>query len=255
MKLERNKLNQYSEIYYKEAAYSLDNWIILNDYAQRIIELIGEDAKEKSLLECGIGHGYTVNIFNQFFDNHVVLDADSDIINNFKQNNPDCHAEIIQTYFEDYTPSRQFDFIILGFVLEHVENPLQLIVKYKNYLKDHGKMYIAVPNAESLNRRIGYEAGLLPDIYDLSENDRQLGHRRYYTVKAIHEICIQAGLQIKRTEGIFLKAVTSAQLSSLELSDEIYQAFCRVGRDYPELSLGILVELEKPAENIQGEKI
>ena len=44
--------------------------------------------------------------------------------------------------------------IVMGFILEHVDSPVQEIIsRYKSYLSPGGKMFLAVPNAEVLNRR------------------------------------------------------------------------------------------------------
>ena len=73
----------------------------------------------------------------------------------------------------------------------------------------HGKIFIAVPNAEVLNRRLGHLAGVLPDLQVLSENDIMLGHKRYYTVTSLIEEIKRAGYEIKRMEGIYLKPFTT----------------------------------------------
>ena len=39
---------------------------------------------------------------------------------------------------------------------------------------------IVVPNARSLHRLIGERAGLIDDLYRLSEHDLAVGHRRYF---------------------------------------------------------------------------
>jgi hypothetical protein len=45
-------------------------------------------------------------------------------------------------------------------------------------------------------------------------------------------------------EGIYLKPFTTRQMLSLNFSDEILDALCKVGIDYPELCCGILAELK-----------
>jgi hypothetical protein len=46
-------------------------------------------------------------------------------------------------------------------------------------------------------------------------------------------------------EGIYLKPLTTAQMAQLNLSKEIMEAFCKVGKDFPELCVGVLLELTK----------
>ena len=130
----------------------------------------------------------------------------------------------------------------MGFVLEHVDNPNRILNKYKKYLNPEGRIFITVPNAEALNRRIGLKAGLMTDIHQLSENDFKSGHKRYYTLTSFRKEIVNAGLTIIREEGIFLKPITTAQMIQLNFSDAIIKGFFEVGKEYPELCLALMVE-------------
>lgn len=228
------------EVYGEDNVYEYDNNIMMHYYPKRIIQLLDSS---KSCLELGIGHGYTTTIFSQYFKRHVVLDGDKDIIDRFRNKFPDIETQIIKTYFEDWETKDKFDVIIMGFVLEHVKEPQIILNKYKKILKQNGKIFIIVPNAEALNRRVGKEAGILTELTELSENDIRLGHKRYYSLKTLLRECQEAGLKAVRQEGIYLKPVTTKQMVSLKLSKEIINGFLAVGKDYPELSLGILLEV------------
>ena len=77
----------------------------------------------------------------------------------------------------------------------------------------------------------------------LSDADRQLGHQRYFSVSKLRDIANECGLKVLSEEGLFLKALTTGQLESLKLSDNVFEGFMQLGIDYPELSAGFLVEL------------
>lgn len=133
----------------------------------------------------------------------------------------------------------------MGFILEHVDNPFEIIIRFKEFLVPNGKMFITVPNAEVLNRRLEHLAGILLDIQKLSENDLILGHKRYYTVESLTEEVRRAGFEIERMEGIYLKPFTTKQMTSLNFDKNIIDALCHVGIDYPELYCGILAQLKE----------
>jgi len=143
-----------------------------------------------------------------------------------------------------YQTEQRFDIIVLGFILEHVDDPKLILKRFKQFLKPGGKMYVTVPNAEVLNRRLGNLAGLLPDLQELSDNDLLLGHKRYYTVKTLTEDILAAGYDIERMEGIYLKPLATKQIISLNLDTRIIQSLCEIGISYPELSCGILAQLK-----------
>ena len=236
----KNNLDDHVVAYQGESLYDFDNQIILTWYPQRVLMNI---KGASSVLELGLGHGYTTSIFSNNFERHVVLEGSPAIIQNFKDRFPDCDVQIIETYFETFNTDERFDVIVMGFVLEHVENPFEIISRYKNFLSPGGKFFLAVPNAEALNRRLGYIAGILKDMNALSDNDLIQGHRRYYTVDSLVEEITRAGFKIDKMEGIYLKPLTTSQFISLNLDKKLISAFCEVGVDYPELSCGILAQI------------
>lgn len=238
-----NYLDSHLEAYQGQSIYEFDNQIQLNWYPQRIISL--SPNRDGSLLELGVGHGVTTQIFSEHFrQKHVVLDASAAVIKNFQNKFPDCRAEIIETFFEKYNSSEKFDVIVFGFILEHVENPIEIMSYFKKFLKKDGRVFLTVPNSEVLNRRLGFHAGLLADMQQLSEHDHICGHKRYYSVKTLRQDIEEAGYKVKRFEGIYLKPLTTSQMISLNFDKKILEAMCVVGIDYPELSCGILAEIE-----------
>lgn len=233
-------LNTVASEYKPNAATEIENNLILRWYPQRIISRFGE---VDSLLELGLGHGFTAEIFNKCCKRHVILDGASSVIAQFKSNHPDFTGEIVETYFEDYTPSEKFDVIVMGFILEHVDNPTLILKRYRDFLKPNGKMYVAVPNGKSLNRRLGFELGLIDDLYSLNANDLALGHQRQYCLETLRSEVIEAGYEVTHQEGIYLKPLPLATLKTLNDFDENLEAMCKVGVDFPELTIGILLEV------------
>lgn len=236
----KNKLDDHVAAYEGENLYDFDNEVLLTWYPQRIIN---NSRGARSILELGLGHGFTTNIFSNNFDRHVVLEGSPAVIQNFKKKFPECNAQIVESYFETFSSEEKFDVIVMGFILEHVDNPFEIISRYKKFLAPEGKIFLAVPNAEVLNRRLGHLAGMLKDMETLSENDFLLGHKRYYTVSSLSAEIAQAGYKIDKMEGIYLKPFTTSQIVSLNLDKKIIHALCEVGVAYPELSCGILAQV------------
>ena len=236
----KNRLDEHVAAYSGENLYDFDNEILLTWYPQRIV---ANSKGAGSVLELGLGHGFAANIFSTNFRRHVVLEGSPAVIQNYKTRNPACDAQIVETYFEEFHTGEKFDVIVMGFVLEHVDDPVKLIRQYANYLSPRGKLFLAVPNAEVLNRRLGHLAGMLESMETLSENDLLLGHKRYYTVGSLSAEIARAGYQIDKMEGIYLKPFTTGQIISLNLDQKVIRALCQVGMDYPELSCGILAQI------------
>jgi len=234
-----SSLNDYLGAYSGAFRYSFDNEIMLNWYPQRIMAGCVADS---SLLELGIGHGYTTCRFSEHFRRHVVIEGAESVIDQFQQQYPESQAEIAHGFFEEFDTDERFDVIVMGFVLEHVDDPLGLLKRYKRFLAPGGRCFVAVPNGESLHRRFGHSAGLLRDMMALGDGDLALGHKRLYSVQSLEDVLTRAGHQVVHREGIFLKPLTTLQMQSLELSETVLEAMCMVGVHYPELSCALLFE-------------
>ena len=70
------------------------------------------------------------------------------------------------------------------------------------------------------------------------------GHKRYYTLSSFKKELNDAGLDIIKIEGIYLKPFTTKQMISLNLNSTILESLCILGVDYPELSSGLLAKVK-----------
>lgn len=239
-----DNLDDYIKAYGKDFAYALDNDLILNWYPKRIVE----KKAGNSLLELGIGHGFTTSFFSKHFPRHIVIDGSSKVLEAFKTNYPELRTETVQCYFEHFETEEKFDHIVMGFVLEHVDDPKLILNRFRSFLKPNGKLFLTVPNAEALNKRIGLEAGIISDLYALGPGDLELGHKHLFSVNSLRELVRECGYVEKSLEGLFLKPFTTQQLKSMNLSTSIFEAMMKIGIQYPELSVGLLMELKANAE-------
>ena len=225
--------------YQDDFPYALDNRLILNWYPHRIMRL----AKGRSLLELGLGHGYSSLIFSQHFPGYTVIEGSSAVIRQFQESHPQASLDIRCSYFEDFVAPAPYDHIVMGFILEHVLDPGAILRRYRDFLTPGGSLFVSVPNCAALNKRLGYEAGMIGSLEELSDADRLLGHQRLFTVSSLRALCETAGFSVETIEGIFLKPIATHQILKLKLSESILQAMLKVGVDFPELSVGILMEL------------
>ncbi len=233
-------LDTHVAAYQGDTDYEYDNRIMLRYYPKMVIE---RAPLCYSCLELGLGHGYTTDIFSKNYQRHLVIEGSGAVIDNFKKNYPDCRAQIQKCMFEEFDTDEKFGVIVLGFVLEHVDDPRLILKKYQKFLAEKGKMFVAVPNYEALNRRVGYEAGMIESMDEMSENDRVLGHKRFYNLSSLSLDINEAGLHSCGSAGIFLKPFSTKQMISLGLDNKIIDGFCKVGEMFPELCCGILTQV------------
>lgn len=235
-------LNEVASEYKPGAVTSLENELILNWYPQRIISRLGR--RYESLLELGLGHGYTTKNFNSYFDCHVVVEGSTLVIDLFKEKFSGLDINLVHSYFENFSTDRQFDVIVMGFILEHVDDPALVVRRFREFLKPNGRLFVAVPNAKSLNRRLGLAMGKIKDIYELNANDIALGHQRQFCRETLKQLLTSEGYSVVWEEGVYLKPLPLGYMQLMPELEENLEAMCEVGVDFPELCVGLLMELK-----------
>lgn len=235
----KENLEQYITTYSNDS-YEKENLRTIENYYKKIISY---SRIKKSILELGIGHGLNLDMLKGVFDKTTVIEGSSSLV--LKYSDFDKNIEIIESYFEDYNTADKFSVISMGFVLEHVENPEQILIKYKEFLEEGGAIYVGVPNATSLHRIIGHDAGFLEDLKMMSDADYAFGHKRFLTNNEWLEMFANIGFQVAKNEGLYLKPFTTPQLESLELDNNIYNSMCNTAKDLPGISNSCFYELKR----------
>lgn len=216
---------------YDNDPYEKENLLSMSNY----VNLIDKYSSDKSsFLELGIGHSKTIELLSQKFENVTVLDGEKELVN--KYNKIYSKIEFVEIYFENFNTDKLYKNIGMGFVLEHVNNPEEILKKYSKFLEPNGKIFISVPNANSLHRIIANKAGLLEDIKMLSETDKRYGHLRFLTYFEWVSLFEKCNMEIEVSHGLFLKPFTTQQIHSLNLDNIIYNSLGSTAHLFPEIS-------------------
>lgn len=152
--------------------------------------------------------------------------------------------KVVHSLFENYTPSEKYQIIILGHVLEHVEDPVAILKLVKSWLTEDGIVLSAVPNALSLHRQAAVIMGLLSCEQELNDTDKHHGHRRVYTIDEFKSDFLEAGFSLKKVGGYWLKPVSNKQLEE-SWTDQMLNAYMILGEKYPEIAAEIYIVAEK----------
>lgn len=192
-----------------------------------------------NLLEMGPAEGVMTELFASTGRQLTVVEGSSKFCLDLRKRFPD--ANVVHALFEEFHPEQQFDNIILGHVLEHVQNPVDILVRAKQWLKPHtGRLFAAVPNARSLHRQAAVIMGLLSQEDELNEMDIHHGHRRVFNPETFRNIFYQSGLKIEIFGGYWMKPVSNKQIEE-SWTPEMLDAFMQLGERYPDIAGEIYV--------------
>jgi 2-polyprenyl-3-methyl-5-hydroxy-6-metoxy-1,4-benzoquinol methylase len=150
-------------------------------------------------------------------------------------------ANTVNALFEEFQSNELFDNIILGHVLEHVEDAVDILSRAKQWLKpDVGRLFAAVPNARSLHRQAAVIMRILREEDTLNELDLHHGHRRVFNPETFRNSVTRAGLKVEIFGGYWMKPVSNAQIEA-SWTSEMIEAFMVLGERYPDIAGEIYV--------------
>jgi 2-polyprenyl-3-methyl-5-hydroxy-6-metoxy-1,4-benzoquinol methylase len=195
-----------------------------------------------SALELGPAEGVMTELLASRFEDLTLVDGAKTFCDDLSQKYP--KARVIHSIFEEYKPDRSFDNIILGHVLEHVNNPKEIVSIAKTWLAPNGKILAAVPNSRSVHRQVAVDMHILENETSLNEMDIHHGHRRIFSPESFREIFSQKGLKIEFFGGYWLKPVSNSQIEKT-WSSEMLNSFMRLGERYPDIAGEIYVIASK----------
>ncbi len=190
-------------------------------------------------LELGSADGQMTEMLLDVFDEVTSVDGSPTYVQQVGERIGDRSGfRIEQSLFEDYSTEQRFDTVVATHILEHVDDPVDVIRRALDWTAPDGRLVVAVPNALSIHRLAAVEMGLVADPHELNERDRRLGHRRVYDPDGLRGDLEQAGWTVERSGGVFLKVLTNAQIEEW-FTPEMEQGFYRLGEQFPQNSAEI----------------
>ena len=189
--------------------------------------------REGDILELGPAEGVMTESLLPFARTLTLVEGASHFCAHLREKYP--QAEVINSLIEDVELSRTYDFIVLGHVLEHVEDPVFVLSRLRAFLRPGGRILSAVPNARSLHRQAAVLMGLLEKESALNATDIHHGHQRVYDPELFRQHFLQAGYTLDVFGGYWLKPVSNHQIET-SWTSEMLEAFMALGERYPDIA-------------------
>jgi 2-polyprenyl-3-methyl-5-hydroxy-6-metoxy-1,4-benzoquinol methylase len=194
-----------------------------------------------SALELGCFEGAFTRHLREAYMDVCVIEASEKCIQAANCKVPD--AEFIHARFEDAHLTRTFDAIFAIHVLEHLDDPVLVLKRCREWLAPEGRLFLAVPNAYTASRQIACGMGLVPYPKAVTPAEAAHGHKRTYTLAMLCEHADAAGLAVGGAGGIMFKALCNAQIDKAlqfgVIDREYLNACYKLGREYPELCASV----------------
>lgn len=190
-------------------------------------------------LEFGCCDGFMTSLIAQMCDNLTVVDGSQTFIN-MARKRVSSKVEFEHALFEEFNPGRKFDYIFATYVLEHVSDAIGFLKHARSLLSTYGLLFIVVPNARAMSRQIARHMGLVDDLFVLTQNDINHGHRRVYDRTSLNKDIGAAGLQQVSQGGLLLKLLADFQMDKMIetgiIADPQIEGLYKMGLEYPDFA-------------------
>lgn len=190
-------------------------------------------------LEFGCCDGFMTNLIANNTEHLTVVDGSHTFIEMARKRAPG-KVDFVHTLFENYSPNTRFDYVFATYVLEHVEDAIAFLKLAGSLLNDGGLLFLVVPNARALSRQLARHMGLLDDLFALTQNDINHGHRRVYDRVLLNRDIQAAGLQQVGQGGLLLKLLADFQMDKLidegVLGEAQLEGLYNMGLEYPDFA-------------------
>lgn len=196
-------------------------------------EVLSRFMKQGSVLELGPAEGLMTEKLVKKFEKVSVVEGSSIFCKKLKERLPTVN--VYNSYFEKFECNEQFDNIVLGHVLEHVDDPVFVLNHIKKFLKPDGIIFAAVPNARSIHRQAAVIMDLLDNEHSLNSLDIHHGHQRVFNPESFRDVFNKARLPITIFGGYWLKPLSNSQIEE-NWTESMLKAFMDLGERYPDIA-------------------
>ena len=202
-----------------------------------------------SFLELGCFKGDFTRRFLQIFDDVTCVEASAEALEEARKKHGD-KVKFMHSLFENATLPRRYDNIVMTHVLEHVDNPVNVLKRVNlEWLSEKGRFFLVCPNANAPSRQIAVKMGLISHNAAVTPAEAAHGHRCTYTLDTLERDAVAAGLKVVHRSGIFFKALANFQWDRLLqtdiISEEYLEGCYSLGQHYPDLCSSIFLLCER----------
>lgn len=157
---------------------------------QKILSYIGEN---KKILDVGCSEGLLAERLKINNSKIIGIELDKSAAESAEKYCDEVIVGDVESIELTREYERKFDIIIFADILEHLKEPLNVLIKFKEYLDDSGSIIISLPNVANWRMRFKLLSGNFDYTeYGILDNS----HLRFFNEKNAKKLIEDAGLEI-----------------------------------------------------------
>jgi SAM-dependent methyltransferase len=244
----RNHDQEYQDNETRRYAYDFDS--VIRKYLLRTLEAYFQ--RDGAALELGCYRGDMTAQILDYFPSVTVIEAAGELAKIVRARFPG-KVTVITSSFENALIESKYDNIFVVHTLEHLDDPIGVLVKVRDWLTPTGQLFVAVPNANALSRQIAVKMGLVECNAAVTAAEARHGHRRTYSMDVLLSHIRAAGYRIRDYGGILVKPLANFQFDQAIahgiVNDAYLDACNELAKTYPDLSASLFAVCANPGSS------
>ncbi|MFL6301148.1 MAG: glycosyltransferase [Terriglobales bacterium] len=163
----------------------------LQDSRSLAVKIIGPN---KRVLELGAATGRVTAALKANGCEVIAVERDATAARRLREICPVIEGDVEQISLERHLDSAKFDVVLAGDFLEHLQDPVELLIEVRQFIGPGGFLLSSIPNISHGSVRLG----LLNGKFEYGEKgilDRT--HLRFFTLDSIRQMFTEAGYRIE----------------------------------------------------------
>ena len=186
----------------------------------------------KQIIDLGIGDGLLLQDLSEWSVSEgaelTVIEGSKRLVDQYAHR---VNATLVHGFFEEATVERPADAVLASHILEHVNEPRDVLLNCARWMAEDAILIGVVPNRESIHRRVAVKMGLQPALDSLGQRDELVGHQRVYSLETLNEDLSAAGFKLAEHRGFFLKPLSNGQM--VDWDSSLITGLIEVSSDLP----------------------
>jgi 2-polyprenyl-3-methyl-5-hydroxy-6-metoxy-1,4-benzoquinol methylase len=193
-------------------------------------------------LEIGCSDGLMSEMLARRLQRLDVVEATETFLTDLRQRKL-ANVTIHHAMIEEFETDQRYSFVFATWVLTHFVDPKAVWERVKRWLAPDALLFVVVPNVRVLSRQLALHMGLIDDLFELTENDRNHGHVRSYDRQELNRELAAGGFETVAQGGLMLKPLADFQMDQLYdtgvLEEAHVEGLYRLGCLYPDFASAI----------------
>jgi hypothetical protein len=222
---------------------------------QKVLEILNL-YKPKRILEIGSGLQSIFDFYHDYDSFTIVEPSDVFCESIRKSSFFNEKVTVIKGFFEREVSclrNEPFDFILISSLLHEVADPFLLLESVLMLCDFHTFVHINVPNSESFHLFWAFEAGLVPQLNQLTDTARSLQQQMVFNQDKLIEICGKVGFEIIEKGSYFVKPFNhkkmAACLNTGIIDSQLLEGLYTLTKYFPKNGAEIYVNCKKVDAN------